>query len=163
VDSNYYDWYRTHDGELTGTGLVNRVQGGLGVFGSLVRLRFLDFAVVAPQTEPVSGTFNFVGTPLEQLATPYLSLELYVESHSARADQGDALSGRYERQMRLGDVGCAVCGLLGSTQNGRVELVLLRDWFASDTAEILTGEIHGDTIVGQYRVRGGIARFVRQP
>ena len=163
VDSNYYDWYRTHNGEITGTGLVNRVHGGLGVFGSLVRLRFLDFAVVAPQTEPVAGTFRFVGTPEEQQATPYLSLELYVESRSARADQADAVSGRYERQMRLGDVGCAVCGLLGSTQNGRVELVLLRDWFANDTAEVLFGEIHGDTIVGQYRTQGGIARFVRQP
>lgn len=162
VDSNYYDWYRTHNDELSGTGRVNRVRGGLGVFGSLVRLRFLNFTVVAPQTEPASGTFKFVGTLEEQRATPYLSLELYVEAHSARADQADALSGRYERQMGLGDVGCPVCGLLGSTRNGHVEIALLRDWFANDTAEVLTGEIRGDTIVGQYRAQGGIARFVRE-
>ena len=163
VDSNYYDWYRTHNDEFSGTGLVNRVRGGLGVFGSLVRLRFLNFGVVAPQGEPASGTFRFVGTPAEQAATPYLSLELYVESRAARTDQTDALSGRYERQMRLGDVGCPVCGLLGSTRNGHVELALLRDWFANDTAEVLTGEIRGDTIIGQYHAHGGIARFVRQP
>jgi hypothetical protein len=65
--------------------------------------------------------------------------------------------------MRLGDVGCPVCGLLGSTRNGHVELALLRDWFANDTAEVLTGEIRGDTIIGQYRAHGGVARFVKQP
>ena len=162
VDSNYYDWYRTHNDELSGTGRVNRVRGGLGVFGSLVRLRFLNFGVVASQTEPASGTFRFVGTPDEQASTPYLSLELYVESRSVRGDQGDALSGRYERKMGLGSTGCPVCGLLGTTRNGRVELALLRDWFANDTAEVLTGEIRGDTIVGQYRTHGGVARFVRE-
>ena len=51
---------------------------------------------------------------------------------------------------------------VGSSRNGRVELVFLRDWFASDTSDVLTGEIRGDTIVGQYRGAGGVARFVRQ-
>ena len=164
VDSNYYDWYRTHNDELSGTGLVDRVQGGLGVFGSLVRLRFLNVEVVAAQTVLESGTYRFIGTHADSISTPYLGVEVYLESKSARADQWDALSGRYERQMKLGDVGCAVCGLLGSTRDGRVQLVLLRDWFASDTAEILSGEFRGDTIVGTYlRGHGGVARFVKQP
>jgi hypothetical protein len=162
VDSNYYDWFRTHNGELTGTGLVNRVTGGLGVFGSLVRLRFQNLRVRAPQTEQVAGTFRFTGSPEEQESAPYLSLELYVESRAARSDQTDALSGRYERQMRLGSTGCPVCGLLGSTRNGRVDLVFLRDWFASDTAETFTGEIRGDTIIGKYRGFAGVARFVKE-
>ena len=164
VDSNYYDWYRTHNEELSGTGLVNRVQGGIGVFGSLVRVRFLNLSVVAPQTVPASGTFRFTGTAAESISTPYLSLQIYLESTSARGDQGDALSGRYERQIHLGDVGCAVCGLLGTKQGDRVELVLLRDWFANDTAEVISGEFRGDTIVGTYlRGHGGIARFVKKP
>ena len=162
VDSNFYDWYRTHNDEVSGTGLINRVEGGIGVFGSLVRLRLTELEVVAPQEEPIAGTFVFTGTPDEQISAPYTRLDLYVESHAARSDQADAVSGRYERQMRLGDVGCAVCGLLGSARNGHVELALLRDWFAGDTAEILTGELHGDTIIGRYRAHGGIARFVRQ-
>jgi hypothetical protein len=162
VDSNYYDWYRTHNDAISGSGLANRVQGGLGVFGSLVRLRFQDYHVVAPQPEPVAGTFNFVGSDAERISTPYLSLELYVESPSARGDQADALSGRYVRRMSFGDTGCPVCGLLGSAQNGEIRLALLTDWFASDTAEVFTGEIRGDTIVGTYRVRGGVVHFVRQ-
>ena len=163
VDSNFYDWYRTHNGELSGVGLIDRVQGGLGVFGALVRLRFEALTVVAPQPEPIAGTFLFTGTPDEQLSAPYSRLDLYVESRAARSDQDDALSGRYTRQMRLGDIGCAVCGLLGTARGGHVELAFLRDWFAGDTAEMLTGELHGDTIVGRYRDHAGIARFVRQP
>jgi hypothetical protein len=162
VDSNYYDWYRTHNDRISGTGLVNRVRGGIGVFGSLVRLRFEEFRVVAPQPEPVAGVFRFVGTQAERISTPYLGLELYVESRAARSDQGDALSGRYARRPSLGMTGCVECGLLGSARNGRIELALLRDWFASDTAEVFTGEVRGDTIVGFYRAQGGPVRFVRQ-
>lgn len=161
VDSNFYDWYRTHNAEVSGTGLVNRMNGGLGVFGSLVRLRYQHLDVVVPQTEPASGTYKFAGTPEEQIPAPYLGLELYVESRAARSDQPDALSGRYERQMHLGSVGCAICGLLGSTRNGQIELVFLRDWFANDTAEVMRGQIRGDTIIGTYRGFAGIARFVR--
>ena len=162
VDSNYYHWYRTHNDAISGTGLSNHVQGGIGVFGALVRLRFEDFQVVAPQTEPEAGTFDFVGTPSEVASTPVLRLELYVESRAARDDQGDALSGRYHRRPVIGQAGCVTCGLLGSTLKGRVELALLRDWYARDTADVLTGEFRGDTIVGSYRIAGGVARFVKQ-
>jgi hypothetical protein len=162
VDSNYYDWYRAHNDRVSGRGVINRVRGGIGVFGSLVRLRFQDIRVVAPQPEPSAGVFRFVGTEAEQISTPYLGLELYVESRAGRADQADALSGRYEKRPTIGQVGCNVCGMLGTTRNGRIELALLRDWYASDTAEVFTGEIRGDTIVGRYRLTGELAHFVKQ-
>ncbi len=163
VDSNFYDWFRSNNDALSGTGLINRVRGGLGVFGSLVRVEFHMLRVVAPQREAVSGIFRFVGSDAERASTPYLSLELYVESHAARDDQADALSGRYVKRPLLGDPGCIECGLLGTTQGNRVDLVFLRDWYASDTAEVFTGEIRGDTIVGRYRGIGGVGRFVKQP
>ncbi|MFL5560633.1 MAG: hypothetical protein ACJ79K_04075 [Gemmatimonadaceae bacterium] len=162
VDSNFYDWFRTHNDELSGTGLINRIDGGLGVFGSLVRLRFDSLQVVAPQDDAVAGTFDFTGLPNEQVSPPYTSLELYVESRAARSDQSDVLSGRYARQLRLGDVGCPVCGLLGSRKGSHVQLVFLSDWFASDTADILEGEQRGDTIVGTYRLHAGVGRFIRK-
>jgi hypothetical protein len=98
VDSNFYDWYRTHNDALSGTGLVSRVRGGIGVFGSLVRLRDQEMRVTAPQTEPFAGTFRYVGPPSEALGTPYLTLELYLESRAARTDQPDAISGRFEKR-----------------------------------------------------------------
>lgn len=162
VDSNFYDWYRSRNDALSGSGLVNRVQGGFGVFGSLVRLRFETMSVVAPQPEPAAGHFIFSGSNAEREFTPYLSLDLYVESPAARGDQADALSGRYEVRPRLFYSGCLVCGLLGNTRNGRIQLAFVTDWSAADTVEILEGEIHGDTIVGTYRGFGGIAHFVKR-
>jgi hypothetical protein len=162
VDSNFYDWYRTRSDPLSGRGLLNRVSGGFGFFGSLVRLRFEELSVVAPQTEPVAGRFQFVGSQAELESTPYLSLDVYVESRSARRDQPDALSGQFQKRPSFSNPGCNVCGLFGTSQDGRVSLFFLRAWSATDTAEVFTGELRGDTLVGQYRGFGGIARFVRQ-
>ena len=163
VDSNYYDWYRSQNNALTGTGLINRVEGGFGLFGSLVRLHLEELDVVEPQAEAVEGVFRFGGTATEQATTPYLSWELYIESPAARSDQGDALSGRYHVRPRLGYTGCLTCGLLGSVRNGQVELAFLRDWTAHDTVETFRGELRGDTIVGNYRGFGDHVRFIRQP
>ena len=163
VDSNFYDWYRTNNDALSGMGLISRVRGGLGVFGSLVRLRFESLRVVAPQTEPEAGNFVAVGDPVELMGNRYPSFELYVESRSARSDQPDALSGRALRRRSLGETGCQTCGLLGASRNGRtIELYFLADWSATDTTEVLTGEIRGDTIVGSFRGLGGIVHFVKQ-
>jgi hypothetical protein len=162
VDSNYYDWFRTHNDALTGTGLVNRVSGGLGVFGSLVRLRLLDLNVVAPQPEPIAGNFKVIGTPEELSFTPYLALQLYVESAASRRDQSDALSGRATRRKSIFDTGCSLCGVLGSIQDGQVELSFLTGWSARDTMETFVGELRGDTLVGKYRGAGNVARFVKQ-
>ena len=161
VDSNYFDWFRSHSNTISGEGLINRVRGGFGVFGSLVRLRFEDLHVVAPQPEPETGTFEFVGTPAEQASTRYLGLELYIESRAVRSDQSHALSGRYHKRPMLGQAGCLTCGLLGTARDGRIELAFLRDWYARDTLEIFQGEIHGDTIVGQFQA-SGVGRFVRR-
>jgi hypothetical protein len=162
VDSNYYDWFRTHNDALSGRGVINRVTGGLGVFGSIVRLRVVDLNVIAPQTEPIAGRFRFVGTEVETSATLYPSLELYVESAAARSDQADALSGRYGRRRTLGETGCTTCGLLGSAQGGRIELQMLTAWSARDTADTFVGELRGDTLVGSFRFGGGGVRYVKE-
>jgi hypothetical protein len=162
VDSNYYDWYRSHNDAVSGAGLVNRVTGGLGVFGSLVRLHYEDFEVVAPQSEPVAGTFDFISPADQRETTPYSQFQLYVESPSARSDQADALSGRSQRRVSFGDTGCTVCGVLGTTRDGRVELALLNGWSATDTLERFTGEFRGDTLLGSYSGHGGNVRFLKR-
>ena len=161
VDANYYDWYRTHNDPLSGTGLINRVQGGLGVFGSLVRLRFQNYNVVASQPAPIAGTYQFSGTPNERLATLALWFTLYVESPSSKSGQPDALSGRYEKPLIFGETN-PIRGVLGTSAGGHVELAFLGLWSARDTLDVMSGEIRGDTIVGTFRLRGGPSRFVRQ-
>ncbi|MEO8563727.1 MAG: hypothetical protein ABI601_16735 [bacterium] len=162
VDSNFYDWYRTRSDPLSGRGLLNHVSGGFGFFGSLVRIRFEELHVVAPQAEAVAGNYRVIGSQDELAIAPYLTLSVYVESPSARSDQPDALSGQTHRRVTFSSPGCELCGVLGTAQNGRITLYFLPGWSASDTAEVLTGEIRGDTIVGQYRRAGGIAHFVKQ-
>jgi hypothetical protein len=163
VDSNFYDWYRSANDVFSGSGLIDRVEGGLGVFGGLVRLRFTDFHVVAPQAEPFTGTFTLVGTPEELASAPFLGMELYLESRAARGDQADAVTGRIRVRGRFGYSGCLTCGVLGTRRGTQVKLSILQGWFASDTMDVFTGEIRGDTIVGSYRFQGTISKFVKQP
>jgi hypothetical protein len=168
VDSNYYDWYRTKNDAIAAEGLVSRVQGGIGVLGSLVRLRLERVHVVAPQSQPVAGEFVFDGTQFERSVTPFLSLTLYLESPSARADQPDLLSGRYEVRSGWKFTGCQVCGLFGTARDGAIKLALLevgidtKGWSGRDTTELFTGELKGDTITGSYSGLGGRVRFVKR-
>jgi hypothetical protein len=163
VDSNYYDWFRTHNDEISGEGLINRVSGGFGVFGSLVRLVFDSVTVTAPQTSPVEGNFQFYGSAEEASSTRFISFDLYVESPAARNGQSDALSGSYRPTPRIGYVGCPICGVLGSAQGARLELAFLKDFSGPDTLDVFDATIHGDTIIGVFRFGGGPFRYVRQP
>ena len=162
VDSNFYDWYRTHNDELGGEGLINRVSGGLGVFGSLVRLGFDSLTITEPRTSPIEGHFQFYGTSIEELGTQYVSFDIYIESPAARSGQSDALSGRYRPRPRFSYTGCPICGLLGTARDGHVQLALLKDWSGADTVEVFNGQFFGDTLIGVFRYTGGPFRFVRQ-
>jgi hypothetical protein len=168
VDSNYYDWYRTRNDAISGEGLVNRVQGGIGVFGSLVRIRLDQVHVVAPQTQSIAGEYVVGGTDLEQLIAPYSSLSLYVESPASRSDQPDLLTGRYTIGVGWKFTGCQTCGLFGTVHGTSVTLALLetgldtKGWSARDTVDLFTGTVKGDTLVGSYRFKGGPFRFVRK-
>jgi hypothetical protein len=102
-----------------------------------------------------------IGTPVEQAGSPYLGFELYVESPAARADQGDALSGRSEKRLSIGESD-PIRGVLGTGSGGRVELAFLRRWSARDTVDTFSGEVRGDTIAGRFRGVGGVVQFVRQ-
>jgi hypothetical protein len=159
VDSNYYDWVRSQTNTLTGLGLVHRLRGALGLFGSLVRLHLEELQVTVPQTESFSGTFQVV----DAVAPPYLSLTLYLESRASKAGQANAVSGRYQVRPRLGYSGCLECGLLGTEKDGDVELALVNNWSARDTLDVFYGTLRGDTLVGNFRGYGGPFRFVRAP
>lgn len=162
VDANFYDWFRTHNDVISGEGSVNRINGGVGVFGSLVVLQLNNLVVTAPQTQAVEGTFNFSGSALEELAVRYLTFEIYLESPAARSGQSDALSGRYTPKPRLDYHGCPICGFLGTANGSRIELAMLDGWFARDTVEVFDGQLQGDTLTGYFRFNGGPFTFVRQ-
>ena len=59
-DGNYFDFIRSANGEVSGTGFINHLVGGVGVFASLVAMT-TDVRVVAEADDPREGMFNVTG------------------------------------------------------------------------------------------------------
>jgi hypothetical protein len=159
VDSNFYDYYRTNNDPFTGSGIISRVTGGLGLFGSLVTLNTGSLTVVADQTEPIEGRFRLVALEGPEATGFAGQFTLYVESKAVRSDVPAALSGRYV----TGGPGARADGMIGEQRGSAVTLALLANQLAADTADVFTGELRGDTLVGTYRHTRGTSIFVRIP
>jgi hypothetical protein len=155
VDSNFFDYYRTNNDPFTGAGIISRVNGGLGMFGSMVNMNTGTVTVVADQTEPIEGRFRLVPSSTDP-SVPTL-LTLYIESPAARPDLPMALSGRYN----LGGSTTRGDGLLGRMLGSEFDMVLISNQLAGDTVDVFSGELDGDTLRGTYRRKGTAAIFAR--
>jgi len=156
VDSNFYDYYRTNNDPFTGAGIISRVNGGLGLFGSIVNVSTGSITVTADQTEPIEGRFSLV-PPTSNPNLP-TQLVLYVESPAAKSGLPAALSGRYNvGNSTRGD------GLIGRMLGSDVTLALVANQLAGDTVEVWEGQLKGDTLRGVYRSSGIEAVFVKTP
>jgi uncharacterized protein DUF4249 len=154
VDSNYYDYYRSRNDPFTGSGIINRLQGGLGVFGSAVSIHARTLDVTQDAREPaIEGTYNVTATPT--LSRPVAdALRLYVESPGDPA----ALSGWFTRNRTSG----VLEGMIGTRKNGRVVLEFLENQSSVDTVAVFAGEQRGDSLVGAYVGVSGQVVFVRR-
>ena len=93
VDTNLYDYYRSRSDPFSGIGLINHVQGGLGVFGSI--------AVIERRVLEV--TQDFSGHPLEDTFTRRgaapdavpRAIHFYLESAAQTLESQDRISGYY--------------------------------------------------------------------
>jgi hypothetical protein len=158
VDSNFYDYYRTNNDPFTGAGIISRVNGGLGLFGSIVNLNTGSITVTADQTEPIEGLFQRVppSSGLDDiLPTQFV---LYVESPAAKPELPAALSGRYN----IGNTAARGSWLIGRMLGSDVTLALVGT-LAADTIEVWEGQLKGDTLRGAYRSSGIPAVFVKAP
>lgn len=134
VDTNYFDYYRSVNNPFTGTGIINHVDGGIGVFGATYPLDSAGLDVVADFDEPVEG--RYVGGPSGSDV-----LELYLgESVGGGAR---LVSGQLRR-------GLGRNGILGTTTgDGKLSLAVLRGFFANDTIGLFPATWAGDSIVGR--------------
>ena len=155
IDSNFFDYYRTNNDPFTGTGIISRVEGGLGLFGAMVVLQSGTLTVTADQTEPIAGRYRASSTP-DPLAPA--TLNVYLESPAARSGLPAALSGRY---VTAGPAAHAD-GLLGELNGTSVTIALLGNQLAGDTVDVFTGEFDGTAITGHYRERAGTVVFTKQ-
>jgi len=157
VDTNFYDYYRTNNDPFTGSGIISRVNGGLGLFGSMVSINTGTISVTADQTKPIEGRFRLTPTSFDP-NTPTL-LTLYIESEAARPELAAALSGRFS----TGQSTTRVDGLLGKMFGTEVTLTLVGNQIAGDTIDVWDGALDGDTLRGRYRKSGVGAVFGRVP
>jgi hypothetical protein len=158
VDSNFYDYYRTNNDPFTGSGIISRVNGGLGMFGALVILNSGTLTVIADQTQPIEGRFRLTPTSIDP-TTP-TQFTLYVESPPAKADGPAEISGRYV----LGTSTTRGGGIIGQLRGPDVSLVILGGGnLIGDTLDLFVGELAGDTLSGTYKKSGASAVFLRTP
>ena len=152
VDSNFFDYYRSRNDPFTGSGIINNLEGGIGLFGAAVNIssRMLD-VVQNPREPALEGLWDVAESP-RQIADV---LRLYVETPGEPA----ALSGWYVRNR----TNAVLEGMIGTRTNGRIVLELLANQSAIDSVAVFSGEQRGDSLVGVFLGVTGRVIFLKRP
>ncbi len=92
-DHNYFDFIRSGNLPLSGRGFINHLQGGMGVFGSMVTEEN-EVRVVGVLDDDREGTYNLSGTLLGTAVD--IALELYVgEAFADSTDLSAFVTGQW--------------------------------------------------------------------
>jgi hypothetical protein len=100
-DTNFFDFSRSSNNEFTGRGFVNRLSGGIGVFGSAVAATS-DVWVIADFDDPREGLYHITGTV--DGADVDVMLRVYVHRPTESTDVSAFLDGDWF-QPGLGRMG----------------------------------------------------------
>ncbi len=156
VDANLYDYYRTTNDGFVGSGVINRVQGGLGVFGAFITISRRTYNVIAPLSASLDGVYGIIQQPgttsIYSGAAGANTINLWVESPASRSDQTSILSASFSPI-----VGAAV----GTLVDNKITLAFLKSQKVADTVDIFRGEVHGDSLVGKFS-KGALATYVKK-
>jgi hypothetical protein len=145
VDVGYYDYFRSQNNPLTGSGLINHLQGGRGVFGSYVMMRGQTVNVTADIDDPLEAPYQRFAGPA---STTPSSFTLYVEPGSTSGTR--QVSGSWASSF-----GQTSSGLIGTLDSqSRLTLALLRGQFADDTVDVLELTWDGLALLGTLRSTG---------
>jgi len=94
ADTNYYDFVRSFSNPLTGRGFINHLQGGVGVFGSvLTSERYLS--ITDNQDDEREGLYRISGT-LDS-ADVEITLDLYLEPFRQHGEFSAFVDGTWVR------------------------------------------------------------------
>jgi hypothetical protein len=152
VDSNFFDYYRSRNDPFTGSGIINDLEGGIGLFGAAVNISARTLDVAQDSREPsFEGLWDVAESPRALVDV----VRLYVET----AGDPAALSGWYTRNRVSG----VRDGMIGTRTNGRVVLEFLANQAAIDTVAVFSGEQRGDSLVGAFLGVTGRVIFVKRP
>jgi len=150
VDSNFFDYYRSRNDPFTGSGIINSLDGGIGLFGAAVSISTRTLDVVQDPREPaLEGLWDVAESPRPILDV----LRLFVETPGEPA----ALSGWYSRRT----TGVRE-GMIGTRTKGRVVLEFVANQVAIDTVAVFSGEQRGDSLVGAFLGVTGRVIFLKR-
>ena len=138
VDSNFFDYYRSRNDPFTGSGIINNLDGGIGLFGAAVNVATRMLDVTQDVREPAFEGIYDVALTTRSVAEVF---RLYIETPGDPA----ALSGWYSRTRASGFE-----GMIGTRSKGRVVLEFLANQAAVDTVAVFSGEQRGDSLVGAF-------------
>lgn len=131
VDTNLFDYYRSGSDPVTQRGLLQGLSGGLGVFGSLVRVRERVVDVIGPAGAPPAGVWEAAGTAPAGVPA---QVRLWPESAASGALR---LTGTVQSPC----LSCEPQGVVATQAGATVSLVVLRGASLRDTAVAVDGRL----------------------
>ena len=152
ADTNFFDYYRSRNDPFTGSGLINRLQGGIGLFGSTVVIASRTADVTQPTVDPAfEGDYELVQGSVQ--ARTFVDLvRLYIETPGTT---NAAYSGWYSRDRKF----AARDGVVGARTGSRIELQFLVDQSAAQHLVTFVGRQSSDSLIGTYEGLPGIVAF----
>jgi hypothetical protein len=130
VDSNYYDYYRSANSVFTGSGLINRLRGGIGLFGAYVPVLTRVVFVRADERDPLDGRYVSPSYNGDE------TLRLWVDTRAAVTE----VTGAY--RIATGDQ----YGVVGTLAGSRLRLHAVTADDARFVFRTMDGTVRGDTI-----------------
>ncbi len=132
VDTSYFDYYRTRNDPFTGSGIINRLSGGIGLFGSWVPILSRALFVRANDRDPIDGRYFANDGPRGQ--------ELLRIWADGRGNGVTEVTGAY----RL--AGNEQYGLIGTLTGETIRLRAIDNRDTRYTYAVLEGTLRGDTV-----------------
>ncbi len=156
VDTNYFDYYRSHNDPFTGSGIINRLRGGIGLFGAVVLIDSHTVDVTQQPREPeFEGEYDLIEGP-RMTPSPYASfIRLYVETAGPTFA---SLSGWYSRNPPTSTRD----GIAGTRDGARIELQFQLNQDEKQTLARFIGSQVGDSLIGSYNGIAGRVVFRRR-
>lgn len=93
TDTNYFDFVRSSNNKYTGRGFINRLTGGIGVFGSMVAVS-MELRAVGDVDDPREGRYRMQGVLQDTLPVD-LEWDLYLARPADTTEHSAFVEGRW--------------------------------------------------------------------
>jgi hypothetical protein len=151
ADTNFFDYYRSRNDPFTGSGIINRLQGGIGLFGSTVTIYSWYVDVTQGTTEAaLEGDYELVEGGRFFVDV----MRLYVET-PATATSGASLSGWYSRDRAF----AGRDGIIGTRNGDTIKLRFLNNQDPQDELVTFVGRQSNDSLIGNFSGVPGTVAF----